>query len=209
MVCPPGVAPVININPVSNTIQYDFSKRSAELGAAMADNDSYNPYAGMSDTATGGMRHDRVRTSMAMEWSIFHSPDLGQACMQFKSVTLNITLSPVVYVAQEFSRQPCRAAVIKHELKHVEVDRHIMNAYVQVVGRLMKQAVDQTGVIGPIPLDDVEKYKSATLEQVKQALHSQDKALEKDQYNLQAQVDSRAEYDRIGSICKGLVSLQR
>ncbi|AEP10130.1 hypothetical protein MICA_1819 [Micavibrio aeruginosavorus ARL-13] len=209
MVCPPGVPPVININPVSNPIQYDFSKKSADLTAAMRRENNYNPYAGMADTATGGMRHDEVVTSLSIEWQIFESPDLGQACMQYKSVSVTVTLSPVVYVAQEFSKPPCRDAVIEHELKHIEVDRRIMNAYVQAVGTLVKRAVDQTGVIGPVSIAAVEDYKTTTLEQVKQAMRDRKAALEQDQYNLQAEVDSRAEYDRISAICKGPVRLER
>ncbi len=198
--CTVPKAPVVQILTESADIQYDFNQTSAQLSAQQSN--TVNPYAANVDTATGGLRLDQPKISMAVKWGTLTYPSLQVTCFWYDTVTVKIALAPRIFVAKEFGAEPCRSAVVEHELKHVTVDREVMNAYANNVGRTVQDAVNKAGAMGPYNIHETQPVQKMLIQNIEGALSSHELMLYKEMRARQAQVDTLAEYERVGKICE-------
>ncbi|HEY8191190.1 MAG TPA: hypothetical protein VIG74_02105, partial [Alphaproteobacteria bacterium] len=144
--CTVPKAPTISINAISQPIRYDYSKSEAQLSAMK--NDTINPYAPGTDTATGGLRQDKPELSMNVRVGYRGVPG-GPTCFWYDTVTVEIKLKPVIYIARENQSGACGAAILEHEKKHVAVDHRVTNSFVAAVGEVVRKAVNEAGGLGP------------------------------------------------------------
>ena len=136
-------------------------------------------------------------------------PDLKVGCLWYDSIVVNINMNPVIYIAQEYQQDPCKAAIMEHELKHVTVDREVMGRYAQEVGKAVQAAVNQAGAMGPFNVDEMNSYQDRYISHVQSAINSQELLLTKDMRQRQGQIDTRQEYDRVSKICKDIIRKNR
>ncbi len=199
--CSVPEAPAIKIVPVTAPIKYDFSKSEEQL-TNMPSN-TISPYALNADTVTRGLRHDQPKINLKMEWGIQEYPATEVFCMWYHSITINIKLSPIIYVAKEYGKSECQKAVLEHERKHVAVDRDVINRHAMDIGKTLQDAVNKVGAIGPYQgknkQDDVQKMLSKYIEG---AFDSESLLLQEDMRKSQAAVDSLDEYERVNAICR-------
>lgn len=194
-------APFISINPTSAPIQYDYTLSSKELGVFKSD--TISPYAPGADTTTGGLRHDRPAMHTEVTWGVRKYPDRQIACLWYEKITIDIALEPKIYIAKEEKRNPaCRDAIMDHELKHVSVDREVINRYAAEIGQAVKQAVDGAGAMGPYKYEDLADIQARLVDHVKAAVDSRKLMLYQEMSRLQGQVDSLEEYERVSKICR-------
>jgi len=198
--CAVPKAPIINVNPVTQPIAYDFTKSSAELGSMHVN--ATTPYAPGTDTTTGGLRHDEPQIRLEISvGSVQHGS--GPLCFWYDTVTVTIELQPKIYIAREQARdKTCRTAILAHEKKHVAVDREVINQYAQGIGKAVQSAVNAAGGIGPYSADSAAATQDMMIEHIRTAIASQELAVEQEMHRRQSQVDSYEEYQRVSAICQ-------
>lgn len=200
-------APAIRVLPQTADIKYDYSKTTEELTAWQSN--TVNPYAANLDTSTGGMRADRPEIRSSIKMGTMTYPSLAVGCMWYESVTVDIKMNPVIYIAREFQQEPCRSAIMEHEVKHVRVDREVMNKYAAEIGRAIQSAVNQAGALGPFNVNEMPRHQEAYINHVRSAINSQELMLTKEMRTKQGQVDSLEEYERVSKICKNAIRKTR
>jgi len=193
-------APVININPVTKKIKYVTNKSSAELTAMRSS--TISPYGLNVDTATGGLRHDQPYMEWQIEYNIVTDPNTQTFCMAYSEVNLEIKLSPTIYLAKEYNSGRCGQEVLKHEKKHVIVDRKVINKHSQAIGMSIQKAINNIGAVGPFPVSRINEIRASMKGHIESAVSSTKLAMVNDMNRYQQQVDSKAEYDRVGSHCE-------
>jgi len=192
--------PQVVIAPYTNDVEYDFSKTSAELGAF--ETNTTSPYAVNLDTATGGLRYDKPEIKLEVKWGVKRYPHEELACLWYDSVKLQITLSPIIYLAKENNYKGCREAILDHELKHVKTDRRVINNYSQRVGQDLQDAVNKTGAIGPYHLDEVDAVQKQLVDIINQVVKTHEKNLYEEMNYEQGKIDTLEEYERVNNICR-------
>lgn len=198
--CTVPKAPVISINPVSRPVKYDFSRSSKQLTGQKSN--TVSPYAPDADTTTGGLRHDQPTMKFGVQWGYVEYPTEKAVCLWYDSVTVDIELKPQIFIAKEYSKGPCRDAILEHERKHVVVDREVMNKYAQEIGAAIQEAINQAGALGPYNLDELETIQKQLVEHVQSAVSSRELILTKEMRARQQTVDSLEEYERVNAICQ-------
>jgi hypothetical protein len=199
--CEMPQAPHINIVPRTGDVVYDYSLNSRQL--AMKKSSTVSPYAPGTDTTTGGLREDQPVEKIEISWGYATYTPQNVICLWYDTINVTIDLKPHIYLANDglFATELCREAITDHELKHVKIDRYVMNEHAKRLGAVLQSAVNEGGLVGPFPADqlkDMEKSMSNPINQIVQSLVNQRRA---EMSRLQAQVDSLQEYQRVSEIC--------
>lgn len=203
VVCTVPKSPMIQILPKTSEVKYDYSKTTKQL--TQQGSNTVNPYAANVDTTTGGLRSDSPKMRSNVKMGTLTYPGLKVGCIWYDTIEVNIELNPVISIAKEFQKEPCKSAIIKHELKHVSVDREVMNKYANQIGLSVKSAVNQAGALGPFNISEMNAHQDRLIEHIQSAINSQQLALDKEMRQKQAQVDSLAEYEQVSKVCKDVV----
>ncbi len=190
----------VNINPKTENIRYDYSHSSTTL--ANKGSDTTSPYAPDADVSTGGLREDHPVTALRISWQSMTYPHLGVACLSFDEITLDIKLSPVIYVAREYKNKPrCKNRILEHEHKHVKVDRAVVNKYAPLMGQAIKKAVDSLGILGPYKTEDLPAVREKLNTYIQNAATSYNTQMEAEMLHRQSEVDSLKEYEAVSAVC--------
>ena len=199
-VCSMTKAPNIVVTPSTAPIQYEFNLTSDQLTAIKSN--TVSPYAPGTDTTTQGLRHDKPQFEYYV--SVYRAEDTQRqtACFWYDKVEVKIKLAPKIYVAKEQSGKRCRDEIVKHELKHVDTDRRVINNHARNVGIAIQNAVNEIGVIGPYNVHEKDRVNKQLQEHIKSAIQSQESLLYRDMRNEQSKIDSLEEYERVNAICR-------
>lgn len=205
--CAVPKAPVIQVLPKTADIRYDYSRTTEQL-TSMGSN-TVNPYAANLDTTTGGLRADAAKIASNIKMGTQTYPALNVGCIWYDSIIVNISLSPVIYIAREYQQEPCKSAIIEHEIRHVSVDRDVMNKYALEIGRAIQSSVNQAGALGPFNAQEMPRHQDRLIKHIQSAIDSQQLMLEKEMRTRQGQIDSIEEYQRVSNICKDVLRKAR
>ncbi len=194
-------APHISVTPSSAPIQYEFSLSAQELSRFQTG--TVSPYAPGADTTTGGLRHDQPAVKTEVRWGLMKYDDRQIACLWYEAINVKIDLSPKIYIAKEHANsQVCRQAIIAHEIKHVDVDRAVINNYAMSIGTAVKQAVDGIGAMGPYNYHELENVQKELVGHIESAVDSRKFLLVQEMSRRQGQVDTLEEYERVSKMCE-------
>ena len=205
--CSVPKAPVIQVLPRTADIRYDYTQTTAQLSARGSN--TVNPYAANVDTTTGGLRADAAKISSNIKMGTQTYPTLNVGCIWYDSIIVNISLAPVIYIAKEYQQEPCKSAITAHEVRHVSVDRDVMNKYAVEIGRSIQGAVNQAGAFGPFNAQEMSQHQDRLIRHIQSAIDSQQLMLEKEMRARQAEVDSAEEYKRVSKICQSAMKKAR
>lgn len=143
---PPSPA-IIDVRPLEMPMQRDFTKTGPELGAIGGDVHAPIP---QTQNALGGM----MRTELVAETHVTFDGTGAEeaACIWVKTVTVDVVLSPTLYVNAAYPPGTCmHNAIAEHELTHYAIDQQIVLDFLPYVQAAADNAVRQIGVIGPMP----------------------------------------------------------
>lgn len=205
--CTVPKAPTVQVLPQTADIRYDYTQTVAQLTSRGSN--TVNPYAANLDTSTGGMRVDNAKISSSIKMGTQTYPSLNVGCIWYDSVVVNIALAPVIYIAKEYLQEPCKSAITEHELKHVRVDREVINKFARQIGMSVQAAVNQAGAFGPFNTQEMATHQDRLIRHIQSATESQQLMLEKEMRARQAQVDSLEEYKRVSKICENVMKKAR
>lgn len=199
--CEMPEAPLINIKPKTEKILYDFTRPAAELSEHEID--TISPYASETRTLVGGLHEGpiEIKTSATVGGTVWET--LGLGCLYYKSVDVEISLAPVVYVAREYEQGTCRHDVIlEHELGHVAIDRQVVNEFSHIIGKAVQQAVNEAGLQGPFRLEDIDTRRAEMMEYISNVVNAKWMLMKNDVQRRQQAHDSYEEYERVQNACK-------
>ena len=198
--CTVPAPPQIIVNPVSAPVQYEYGLSREQLGSFKSS--TVNPYAPGTDTATGGLRHDRPVVKTSVHWKTMTYPDQNVSCLWYDKIEIAIELQPKIYVAKENNNPICRNAILDHEHRHVAVDRAVINRYAANIGKAVKTAVDSIGAMGPYNAHEMEDVRQNLVHHIESTVDAQQMMLHQEMKREQTKVDSLEEYERVSKICQ-------
>ena len=197
--CAVPKAPQININPVTSEIQYNFSHSSEELSAVRSG--TVNPYAPNVDTTTGGLRYDRPKIQTSISWGTRTYTQSGAVCLWYDTINVSIALQPQIFVSRDYKSRACQDAIVKHEERHVQVDREVINKHALKLWQALQATVRDVGALGPFNVAQQENMQTMLVTHIENTIKAQELLLTKDMQARQAAVDSLSEYEAISKIC--------
>lgn len=197
--CTVREAPQIVINPVTHDILYNFDYSSAQLNRVQSDTKS--PYAPEIDATTGGFRYDSPKIETSIRWKIMEYSHSGATCMWYDTIAVDITMQPQIFISRDYKSKTCRDAILRHEEKHVQVDRVVMNRHARKLGQALRKTVRDVGALGPFNKKNLEKMQKVMVTHVEKTIKTQEALLAKSMEKEQARIDSLHEYETISKIC--------
>lgn len=165
--------------------------------------DTVDPHSFNGMTVTQGFMKGGIKLEPKIEISYKTWPDYNIACVAYDKITIAVEIDPTITIAREVKADPCMGPLVKeHELKHIKVDRMMVNKYSASMGQKVYAALKERGFgVGPIPASNVKEIAARMQQTVFQIVEHESKKMDLERTELQQGVDSKAEYDRISKSC--------
>ena len=201
--CPAHEPTKINITPISEKVKYDTSQSLKQL--QQYDTDTIDPYSFHGHSITQAFMKGAVGMGYKINFSTWTMPKAQVSCMWYKEINVEIKVDPTIVVAKEIYNDPCmRKAVIGHELKHVKVDREVVNKYANSIGKkLMKELNSRGFTAGPFYTERTEDVRAKMLRVVGQIVDLEEEKMNLERRERQIAVDSVEEYESVDDKCPG------
>lgn len=191
----------IKIVPGTKEVVVDTSRSLAQIQGV--DIDTINPYGYEKITHTYGFMDGGfgMRAETGLDFQIA-SRGKGY-CLWYNKVQINLDLTPNIVIASEIAKDRCMyRAILKHEMKHVKVDRRIANKFAKSIGRKVYDGLKARGFsVGPIGSSQVQVTSARMRKTVQQIIGFEFKKLEIERAERQQAVDSLEEYTSISAQC--------
>jgi len=191
----------INVNPRTKTVTYDTSQTLAEI--QQYDIDTINPYGFNANTHTNGFMRGQINMKPHVKLNYRNVMRNQGVCLWYETINLDISIEPTIVIAKEIAADPCRYNAVKnHELKHVMVDRKIVNKYAKSMGQKIYDGLKSRGFnVGPVAPKDANEIAKRMHETVGQIIELEFRKLEIERAEQQQAVDSLEEYERVRAEC--------
>lgn len=192
--------PKINVIPVTDRVEYDFTLTKAELGSFDIDTDS--PYGKEAIVDVGGLMRGRIQVESEVELDEEKYKNLY--CVFYKKIDIKISITPIVYIAKEYKKGTCMFDEVKrHENKHVLVDQKIVNKYAKKVGARLVSLINKEMLVGPIRSNKLELATDHLRMRVKNEIAKISNQMYDERNRRQQLVDSLGEYQDVSDYCRG------
>ena len=201
--CPAHPPTKINVLPRTEKVKYDSSQTLQEIQQYSMD--TVDPYGFHGTTVTQGFMKGKIQLEHKIKIGESKNKEYGFSCIWYNDITVKIHIDPTIVIASELYKNQCmRKAILGHELKHVRVDREIVNKYAKVIGKkLLKELKSRGFSAGPMNGYEVKAVSNKMQHVVAQILDLEYKKLELERQELQRAVDNREEYERVDDQCPG------
>ena len=198
--------PEIKIEISEGPIRFNTNKSRSQLTQMKDESPIYSPYSpnDMHNSLVGGMMSGVLRLDHKMNFVQHYNPGSGDGCVHLDEVTVQIHLSPKVYIASEFRDNACWfGEILSHELKHLDVDRSVSHQYSTHIDQALKMALNTPSNYwsGSIERADMGTAKDKIKAQVESILNAAFKSMSKERSYLQRSVDTPEEYQAITNAC--------
>jgi hypothetical protein len=195
--------PRIDVRPTSDNLEYNFTESTGQLSKKPLD--TVNPYGPNVKTAVGGLTSGKMQMIQKVVFNTETYPSQGISCVWYDTITVRIHIDPTIYIASEFPKGSCRhAAVMQHEMKHVKVDRMIVNDYSKRIGNALLAMIRREGQgLGPIRASDAKQAQNVLQHRIRTVVDAHSRQLEADRRYRQQQIDTLQEYERVSKLCPG------
>ncbi len=198
--CKADRSPQIQVKTSTDQVKWDYSKSEKDLNAFNID--TINPYGNSIITDVGGLMQGGIELSEKISFRTITHNRMAQMCYWYDTVQVSLHILPTIYIAREFPPGTCKHnAIREHELKHIEVDREIVNKYAALIGAAVKQELDKQSLFGPYHTNqskEVEAYLSGRIAAVIKYHHDM---MSDERKRRQQVIDSLNEYERVNHLC--------
>jgi hypothetical protein len=187
--------------PRTQEVEYDREQSLAALQNYSTD--TVDPYGFHGQTITQAFMKGTIGLEHNIKFGQALIKKYKAACIWYEEITVEIKIDPTIVIAKEIYADPCmRKAVIGHELKHVRVDREIVNKYAKVMGKKLYTELKSRGFeAGPFPMENAQEVANKMQRVVHQILDLEYQKLGIERMEKQREVDSKGEYDRVDEMC--------
>jgi len=201
--CPAHDPTKINVIPRTAKVKYDYGQSLQQIQAYQMD--TVDPYAFHGQTITQGFMKGQIELRHKLTFGQVKNARFGYGCIWYDTINIEINIDPEIVIAKELYRDKCmRDSIIEHELKHVRVDREIVNKYAKIIGNRVFSALKSRGFsVGPIDVKRMDEVRAKMQRVVNQVLELEYKKLGIERKELQRGVDSLDEYHRVDAECPG------
>lgn len=191
----------INVRPAATATQLDYSQTLNQIQNAGID--TINPYGFGTSSHTNGYMKGRITMQPAVTIDYKHLPKYNAVCLWYDTINLDIQVEPTIVIAKEVAQDKCMLEAVKtHELKHVNVDREIVNKYAKTMGRKIFDGLNQRGfLVGPVPQENAQDIVNRMQSTVGQLVELEYKKMEIERAERQQAVDSLEEYKSVSATC--------
>lgn len=197
--CPAHEPTKINVIPRAADVKYDYSQSLKDIQKHSTD--TVDPYGFHGQTVTQGFMKGQIGLTQKIRFGMMTQKNYG--CVWYDTITVELDITPEIVIANEIYRDHCmRKAVIEHELKHVRVDREVVNKYANTMGQKLLAALKSRGfVAGPFYVDRMDEIQMKMRTVVRQVLELEYKKLGIEREERQRQVDTIEEYESVDDKC--------
>lgn len=198
--CRMDSAPKLHVRPVAAPVRYDHSLSVERLTADGSD--TISPYARHQQTLTQGKTETYIGVETKITFGGGTYQTLGLGCLWYDRIEVTIKLTPTIFMAKELQRNSCAyREVMKHERKHVQVDRDIVNKYAAKIGQALQHSVNNAGPRGPYPVERLEALQNDMQDYVMSVIKTQQSLMDEERFRKQQAVDTLEEYQRVQNAC--------
>ncbi|HRQ61643.1 MAG TPA: hypothetical protein PLO23_09080 [Alphaproteobacteria bacterium] len=191
----------IKVTPRTAEVQLITDKNLGQLQSVQTD--TINPHSFGGVSYLQGFASGRIAVKPSVKLNYTQDQRTGGVCLYYELINIEISIDPQIYIASEVYNDRCMGkATLDHEMKHVMVDRQIVNKYANIMGQKILAGVKERGfTAGPLRPEHVEETASRMQRTVGQLLELEYKRMELDRAEAQGQVDSATEYERVDALC--------
>lgn len=199
--CHVKTPPQINVKPITNNVQYDFTKTKEQLNTF--DVDTISPYGPQHKTYVSGLMSGSIQTLSQVEFMHEKYEHVDRGCVYLKAANVTIRIDPVIFIAKEYKKGSCyHNAVLNHERKHVREDQLIVNKYVSRIGRSLKDLIDsQNAAFGPYRLSQLNDVQINVQDSINEVVKRFNDDMNEERRKRQQAIDNLEEYESIGERC--------
>ncbi len=199
--CPVHEPTKINIIPRTEKVKYDHSQSLKKIQNYSTD--TVDPYGFHGQTITQGFMNGQIRLEHKIQYGQLTNSKYNYACVWYKDITVEIKIAPTIVIAKELYRDKCmRNSILGHELKHVRVDREIVNKYAKLMGAKLMEALKSRGFeAGPMRIERMQEVSAKMTRVVGQILELEYQKLGIERQELQREVDNINEYETVNAEC--------
>ena len=199
--CKPSSYAKIQVKTSTDEILWDYSKSEKDLNKYKID--TVNPYGKNVITDVGGLMQGGIMMQEQMRFSTLTRSSVNQICYWYDDIVVTLHIQPTIFIAREFPRGTCKHnAIREHELKHVQVDREIVNKYAALLGQSVQEIVNRKTIYGPYHVAQSKEVETYLKDQLNVALKRYSKEMDDERKERQQKIDSLAEYERVNKMCK-------
>ncbi|MCB1531714.1 MAG: hypothetical protein KDJ35_02480 [Alphaproteobacteria bacterium] len=201
LACDMPKATAINVTPKTLDIRYDYSQSLNQIQKIKSDTIDPHGFGGVSVTQgfmSGGIK---LRPQVKLAYMTYERQ--GAACVWYDTIDVVLEIDPSIVIAKEVYEDRCmHEAVRRHELKHVKVDREIVNKYARIMGKKLYDELSvrgfKSGIINAAGTQTVmERMQDTVYDIVKHEY----KKMELERIDLQRAVDNIKEYESVRDQC--------
>lgn len=193
----------INVTPIVGKAQYNTSSGLKDVQGASLD--VRDPYGFRDSATTYSYTRSKIvpKVSISLGYESMHRRGRSVLCAAYKSVSVQISLESSVTMASEVYKDECmRNALIKHEQRHVALDREIVNKYAAQIGQtIAEEARGERAVLGPV----LKRHKQDLSNQMRRYLQKlielelQKMSLERNEKH--RDIEASTDYNDLGKEC--------
>ncbi len=206
--CYPRSAPRINIIPTTEDIFFNFTKSEKELNNFHID--TVNPYGKDVIVDVGGLMLGGIELKHSASIGYISNPNYKLSCLWFDTLNIDIGIKPTIYIAKEHNKGTCmHNAIMEHEMKHIEVDRKIVNKYANIIGYKINDKLTRETVYGPIPTAQDAAQQAQMMQSINDIIREYIDELQIERRIEQQKIDSVSEYDGVSAKCAKINKYKR
>jgi len=186
----------VNIVTVFSEPKYDFDKNMAAIQSIASDRGHSLPEG----IALGVARYEPVLNFNVP--TVVEDMPLGITCAYIKHVDVAFGYEDLtVLIAHEVPQGSCGfEEILKHEQKHVEVAHELLHKYAPIISEKLAEHLKVYGMSQASNPDYAQQYLSDKLHDAVGDIVMQ---MENENIERQQQIDTPAEYERLGTVCNG------
>lgn len=191
----------INVIPTTEPIKYDMSRSVTQIQGGKSGTVNPHSFGGVSVTQGFMEGSISMRPTVKMGYATYKKLNLG--CVWYEQIDIKMNITPRIVIGKEVAADKCmKPAVLEHELKHVKVDRQVVNKYSAIMGKKVHDEIAKRGfVAGPIPVEQMQSTVARMQETVGQIVELEYRKMDIERTELQRGVDSLEEYNRVQATC--------
>ena len=199
----------INVIPHSAELKIDKSQTLEEI--QKYEIDTVNPYGFEAQSHTKAFMRGGVGLKHEVHMDYKHVLSNRAVCIWYDQVDLIIEITPEIVIAKELTEVPCEYNVtLEHEMKHVAVDRKVVNKYAKTMGKKVFDGLKSRGfMVGPVRAEAAQDIINRMQDTVGQLVELEYKKMQIERQEMQQAVDSLEEYQRVNSACDQATSASR
>lgn len=191
----------IRVIPKTANVRFDYSQSLKQL--QNYETDTVDPYAYHGTTVTQAFMKGSIQPRYKILLKTTEIKKYNAGCLAYDTIEVELNIEPTIVMAKEVAKDSClKRTVSEHELKHVRVDREVVNKYAKSIGqKLLKDLKARGFTAGPFPLDRMEEIQEKMKGVVGQILDLEFQKMSIERQERQREVDNLEEYESVNAKC--------